>query len=190
MFIPQSLVPCVLHLSHRAKMAGHPGGRRLYQLLRRSFFWPDMSVDCYTIVQRCVSCAGNSVNLRQNSKGTQLFPAAAPLEFMEIDILGKLLTTMCGNRFQLVTINWFSKLVKTVPLSNISASTVARAFMDSWVLFYGLPKLLLSHNGSYFTSKFFRHACRTLCMPNLFTTTYHPQCNGQVERFNRTIIKA
>lgn len=53
----QSLVACVLRLSHDAEMAGHTGERRLYQFLQRSFFWPNMSLDCYAVAQICISCA-------------------------------------------------------------------------------------------------------------------------------------
>ena len=49
---------------------------------------------------------------------------------------------------------------------------------------------LLADNGKQFTSKFFLDVCRILKVHNSFTTTYHPQTNGQVERFNRTILSA
>ena len=55
---------------------------------------------------------------------------------------------------------------------------------------YGPPLRLLADNGSQFISKLFQEICRLLGLKNLFTSTYHPQTNGQVERFNRTIIAA
>ena len=55
---------------------------------------------------------------------------------------------------------------------------------------YGPPSYLLSDNGAQFTAKFFQHVCNILGIRNLYTTTYHPQTNGQVERFNRTILAA
>ena len=95
-----------------------------------------------------------------------------------------------GNRYLLVIVDRFTKLVKTVPLKNISASSVARAFVTHWVFKFGPPTDLISDNGNQFTSKFFLDVCRILKVHNSFTTTYHPQTNGQVEIFNRTIVSA
>ena len=49
--IPQSLKERVLGLSHYAKLAGHPGGRKLYKTLRRHFYWPSMALDCYAVAK-------------------------------------------------------------------------------------------------------------------------------------------
>ena len=53
---------------------------------------------------------------------------------------------------------------------------------------YGAPIWLLSDNGKKFIAKLFRETCRILGVKNLYTRTYHPQTNGQVERLNRTIL--
>ena len=187
-YIPRPLRDRVLRLSHYSKLSGHPGGRRLYHFLRRSFYWPSMAVDCYGVAKNCPSCARNRVLLRKHQKEMKLFPATAPLEFVTIDTLGELIRTPRGNRFLLVITDRFSKIVRTVPLKSISAESVAKAFVTHWVMVYGPPLWLLSDNGKQFTARFFQHVCRILGIENLFTTTYHPQCNGQVERFNRTIL--
>ena len=186
--VPESLQARVLYLSHHSKIAGHPGGRKLYYSLRRHFYWPSMPVACYATVRNCVSCAKNRIKLRRVSKKMKLFPASGPLEFVAIDILGELIRTPRRNRYLLVISDRYSKLVRTVPLKKISAIEVAKAFVHHWVFVYGPPALLLSDNGSQFTSKLFKEICNLLGTANVFNTTYHPQCNGQVERFNRTIL--
>ena len=188
--VPTSLQPRVLRIAHYSKISGHPGGRRLYQYLRRNFYWPSMAVDCYAVSKNCVQCARNRVRLRQHQKELRLFPASSPLEFVAIDLLGELIKTPRGNRFLLVISDRFSKLVRTVPMKTITAEAVAKAFVTHWVMAYGPPVWLLSDNGKQFTSRFFQHVCRILGVENLFTTTYHPQTNGQVERYNRTLLSA
>jgi transposase InsO family protein len=71
-----------------------------------------------------------------------------------------------------------------------TALAVAKAFCTHWVLSYGPPSYLLSKNGTQFTAKFFLEVFRELGIARVFTTAYHPQTNGQVERFNRTILNA
>ena len=183
--IPQSLQRRVLELTHHSLLTGHPGGRRMYAYLSRFAYWPSMSVDCYTVVKHCEKCARNRVMLRKKQKNLRLFPATAPSESVAIHILGELLETPRGNLLLLVITDRFSKLVRTVPLAKITAQSVAQAFVHHWCLVYGPPIWLLSDNGKQFTAKFFQHVCRLM-----FTTNYHPQTNGQVERFNRTILAA
>jgi len=120
----------------------------------------------------------------------RLFPANGPLEFVAIDILGPLLRTARGNKFLLVISDRYTKLTRTVPMTRITASAVAKAFAVHWAFTYGPPALLVSDNGKQFASRVFVHLCRILGADNTFTTTYHPQANGQVERFNRTLLAA
>ena len=75
-------------------------------------------------------------------------------------------------------------------MKGISAAEVARHFVRSWVFNYGPPEDLIADNGGCFTSKYFQDVCRIMNVHNSFTTTYHPQTNGQVERYNRTILAA
>ncbi|CDF32470.1 unnamed protein product [Chondrus crispus] len=188
--IPQSVRDRVLGLSHYAKLAGHPGGRKLYKTLRRYFYWPTMALDCYAVAKNCAACARERVKLRRNTKEMKLFTPKAPLEFVAIDILGELIITKRGNRYILVISDRYSKLVRTVPLKKISAAHIAQVFVHHWVFVYGPPVKLLSDNGTQFTARFFQNVCRILGIRNVFTTTYHPQANGQVERFNRTLTSA
>ena len=78
--------------------------------------------------------------------------------------------------------------MQVIPLRRIDTYTVAVAFVEAWILKYGPPKTLISDNGKQFAAKFFQAVCSLPGLSNIFTFTYHPQTNGQVERYNRTII--
>lgn len=54
---------------------------------------------------------------------------------------------------------------------------------------YGPPDVILTDQGPQFMSQLFHSVCRTLGIEPRATTPYHPQTNGQVERYNRTIVK-
>jgi len=71
---------------------------------------------------------------------------------------------------------------------SIKTHDVAVAFVNDWVFKYGAPDSLVSDNGSQFVADFFQRVCSLLRVSNLFTTTYHPQTNGQAERFNRSLM--
>jgi hypothetical protein len=52
---------------------------------------------------------------------------------------------------------------------------------------HGTPKAIVSDRGVNFSSKIFRHLCKTLGIQQKFSTSYHPATNGETERFNRTL---
>ena len=186
--VPATLRARILSLAHNHKLAGHPGQTRMYYTLRQRFYWPHMAADIQATVRNCHSCAKNRIRLRKRTNPMQLFPATVPLRDVSIDILGPLKRTKHNFRWLLVIADRFTKLTQVVPLKKITALTVSVAFVEHWVYKYGPPKLLLSDNGGQFASKFFQRVCGYLGLANVFTSTYHPQTNGQVERYNRTIL--
>ncbi len=76
----------------------------------------------------------------------------------------------------------------TVPLKNVTALSIAKSFVEFWILRYGPPAVVVTDNGSQIPSKLCQFACRMLRVKNAFTATYHPQTNGQAERFNRSLL--
>lgn len=187
-YVPESLRTRVMHLSHYPATAGHPGAKKMFNTLSQQFYWPTMVADVYQFVKQCHECTKENYTLTKRHKPVKLFPAEGPLSFIAIDLLGPLPKTTKGNQYILVIADRFSKLVRTVPLKTITTFNVATAFCHHWVFVYGPPKILLSDNGTQFNSKFFRSCCLILGVEQRFTTAYHPQTNGQVERFNRTIL--
>jgi RNase H-like domain found in reverse transcriptase/Reverse transcriptase (RNA-dependent DNA polymerase)/Integrase zinc binding domain/Integrase core domain/Chromo (CHRromatin Organisation MOdifier) domain len=188
--VPESLRGRVMSLTHHPKIASHPGGTRMYQNLRRDFFWPRMAVDIHEYVQGCSSCARKRLSTQRKTSHIKLFPPSEPFEFVAMDILGPLPETAQGNRFLLVIVDRFSKLTRTVPLRTTIATEVAKVFLFDWYCVYGPPVILLTDNGSQFISKFFQSVCKLLGVKQTFSTAYHPQTNGQCERFNRTVLNS
>ena len=189
MVIPPPLRQRALHLAHYTPASGHPGISRQFYTMRKDMYWPQMAADIAKVSKECHACANERVKLRQHASPMKLFPASAPLEFVAIDILGPLNpASQDGNKFVLVITDRFSKLTRAIPMRTITALNVAKEFVQHWICAYGPPKYLLSDNGSQFTSKLFAFVCAQFGIKNLFTAAYHPQTNGQTERFNRTIL--
>lgn len=93
----------------------------------------------------------------------------------------------CGNKFFIVITDLYSKLIKAAPTSKTTAAIVARVFVKYWINNYGIPGRVLTDIRPQFTSKFFSMVCAELGIETLTTSEYNSHCNGQVERFNRTL---
>ena len=81
-------------------------------------------------------------------------------------------------------------MTQLAPLTKVTSLATARAFCEKWVFPYGPPEVLLSDQGAQFTSRFFQHVCNILEIRQTMMSAYHPQTNGQTERFNRTLLSA
>ena len=81
-----------------------------------------------------------------------------------------------------------TKYPEAIPLKTIDAETVANALIDIFSR-TGIPREILSDQGSNFMSATIKHLCSLLHIKKLKTSPYHPQANGLVENFNGTLEK-
>jgi Integrase zinc binding domain len=77
--VPQSLVSRILYLEHYTPAAGHPGAHRMFQKIRKTFFWSRIALDVYKTVRKCDLCARNRISERRKTNPLKLFPANGPL---------------------------------------------------------------------------------------------------------------
>ena len=115
------------------------------------------------------------------------FNVGAPLERVALDILGPLPTSVRGNKYILIVGDYFTKWVEAFPLENQKAETVAEVFVREFVSRFGVLLQLHSDQGRNFESVLFSEMCRLLGIDTTRTTALHPQSDGMVERFNRTL---
>jgi len=185
--IPKSLRERVLTLEHLATVAAHPGMNRMYYTMRKAYYWPSMVTDIHSTITKCTTRAQNRLALRRNTTPLTLFQATEPLTELSVDIFGPIPASKKGNRFILVITDRFAKLTRCVALRRTTSMSVASAIMDAWLSAYGPPDRILSDQGPQFMSNFFIAVMKTLGIETVRTTAYHPQTNGQVERYNRTM---
>ena len=66
-------------------------------------------------------------------------------------------------------------------------TTAARFLQEDVICKYGTPKCILTDNGTHFTSTMMQQLFQRLGITHMYSTPYHPQTNGQIERFNSTM---
>lgn len=146
-----------------------------------------MANGVYEKVDKCVSCACNRNCNRQKSP-LQLFPSSEPLDFVGMDILGLLLKTASRNQYAVVITDCYLKRTRAISSSKTTSTHLANIFLDQWIIAYSIPSFILSDNGSQLLFKFFETLRGLLGAKQITTTAYHPETNGQVERFHRTMV--
>ena len=181
--IPNCRVAEVLEVSHRL---GHLSSTKMYFTLRVRFFWRFMVTDIKNFCDACVVC---QKRVGKQGKYGKLQPMLARVRNMLVscDHSGPYPTTALGNKYILVFTDHFSRFVELVAVKDLTTESTARAFIEFYVQRHGIPFYLLSDRGAAFTAGLFRLVCTILGVHKLFTTAYHPQCDGMTERFNRTM---
>ncbi len=188
--IPQELKEQAIRWHHDIPSSGHQGVARTKAKLKEKFFWFHLSKDVNSYVLSCDVCARNKKNKAYGVVPMTEYQAGAPMERVHIDFLGPLPKTANGNEHCLVMVDQFTKWVECVPLPSQKADVTAKAAIDSFFSRFGYPCQLFSDQGRNFESKLFEALCKSLQIHKSRTTPYRPSANGQVERFNRTLMDA
>ena len=163
---------------------GHQGILRTLSLLRERFYWPGMQEEATQHVLKCSRC------LRRKTP-PQVAPlqpilVTQPLELVHMDYLS--LEPSKGNiENVLVITDHFTRYALAYPSKTQTAQATARILWDNFICHYGFPEKFISDQGRNFESDLIKELCKIAGVKKVHTTPYHPQGNGQCERFNSTL---
>jgi hypothetical protein len=167
---------------------GHMNGVRTYARVRQHFWWPRMCSDILDYVAVCPTCAIRRPRTRPKSQIQSHVQASSPFEFVAMDLLA-MPESKSGNKYALVLVDYYSRYAIVSPLPDKSAKTVARVLLEKCILVHGHPGTILTDRGGEFLNEILISLCKALSIKKTFTTPYHPESDGVVERFNRTLLK-
>ena len=186
---PKDLQNFILENCHDSPTAGHMGIIKTLMNVKHYATWYQMQQAVTNYVRGCETCNKQKTGNRRAKAAQTSYHVGSPMERVHIDILGPISESDRGNRYVLVMVDQFTKWVECCALPDQSAETVARSFVDNIVARLGCPFELHSDQGRNFESNVVKEICRLLEISKTRTTPYRPQANGQVERFNRTIMQ-
>ena len=184
--VPSHLREQLLVQSHRGVYSGHFSGNRLYNTLVRHWWWPGMYADAMALCKKCPECAVVTGAGRQHRPPLQPIPVQRPFQIIGLDIMD-LPCTEQGNKHVAVFQDMFTKWPMVFPLPDQKAERLAKLLCEEIVPLFGVPEALLTDRGANLLSHLMLDVCTLLGIEKLNTTAYHPECDGMVERFNRTL---
>ncbi|GJW41468.1 putative reverse transcriptase domain-containing protein [Tanacetum coccineum] len=167
----RSWLPCygdlrsvIMHESHKSKYSIHPGSEKMYQDMKKLYWWPNMKADIATYVSKCLTYA--KVKAEHQRPSRLLVQLAIP-EW----------------KWDNITMDFITKLPREYdPLDKL-----ARLYLNRIVTRHGIPISIICDRDGRFTSNFWKSFQKALGTELSMRTAYHPEIDGQSERTIQTL---
>ena len=182
MVVPKGRRQQVLELAHSNLAAGHFGIKKTFGRISRHFLWPRMWVEVKNFVRTCAGCQRAARNDNSRAPLQPLPCVSEPFEKVAFDLVDPLPKTSGGHRYLLTMMCLYTKYPEAIPLRRVDQETVLEAMLEVFSR-HGLPKTILTDQGSVFMSKLTTKLWETLGVHRVRTSPYHPQSDGALERW-------
>ncbi|CAF1523812.1 unnamed protein product [Adineta ricciae] len=186
-YIPTTMIRMVLEAFHDHPLSGHFGVQRTLQKIRSRFWWPQMRKTIENYIASCPQCTKFNI-VRGKSFGhlKSYEPPNDVFQVVHMDFWGPVRPSASGNRYVVVLTDNLSKYVIAKALPTNSAHDTANFLLKNFILVHGAPLQLITDQGVHFNNKLMANLMHSTGIKHDFSATYHPETNGQVERFNAT----
>src|ERR1041385_988640 len=180
-------VDSVIFMTHNHETGAHFGVETTYDKIARRYYWKGMYKDIKDYIKYCDACQ------RRGQKGGKgnLYPikVGEPFERIGIDFVGPLERTKEGNKYILVVTDYLTKWPEARAMKEATAKNVVEFIYKEIICRHGCPKVILSDRGTHFRNEIVDGICEKFKIKHKLSSPYHPQTNGLVKRFNRTLCE-
>ncbi|GJX59351.1 putative reverse transcriptase domain-containing protein [Tanacetum coccineum] len=184
----RSWLPCygdlrtvIMHESHKSKYSIHPGSDKMYQDMKKLYWWPNMKADIATYVSKCLTCAKVKAE-HQRPSGLLVQPKIPEWKWDNItmDFVTKLPKTSQGYDTIWVIVDRLTKSAIFTPMRETDPlDKLARLYLKEVVTRHGIPVSIICDRDPRFASNFWRSLQNALGTNLDMSTVYHLQTDGK-----------
>ena len=173
--------------AHNHQFGGHNAALKSYIRISSSYYWPKLWTDILKHTKTCLCCQQRK---KSTDKPLPLHPLPNP-EWPKVrihaDLFGPMLAAGHQHKYILCITDAFTKYALVTAVKNKEAETVAKAIFNEWFCKFGIPVQIHTDGRKGFVNKFSNELFQLLNVQHTKTTLAYPQCNAQVEVFNKTV---
>nr|GFC00158.1 putative reverse transcriptase domain-containing protein [Tanacetum cinerariifolium] len=192
----RSWIPCygdlrtvIMPESHKSKYSIHPGSDKMYQDMKKLYWWPNMKADIATYVRKCLTCTKVKAE-HQRPSGLLVQPEIPVCKWDNItmDFVTKLPKSLQGYDTIWVIVDRLTKLAIFAPMRETDPlEKLAKLYLKEVVTRHGIPVLIICDRDPRFVSRFWRTLQKALGTSLDMSTAYHPETDRQSERTIQTL---
>ncbi|GJS66661.1 putative reverse transcriptase domain-containing protein [Tanacetum coccineum] len=192
----RSWLPCygdlrtvIMHESHKSKYSIHPGSDKMYQDMKKLYWWPKIKADIATYVSKCLTCAKVKAK-HQRPSGLLVQPDITQWKWDNItmDFFTELPKSSQGYKTIWVIFDRITKFAIFVPMRETEPmEKLERMYQKEVVTRHGIPVSIICDRDPRFASNFWRSLQKALGTNLDMSTAYHPQIDRQSERTIQTL---
>lgn len=186
LLVPRQFRNSVLRLAHNHLFGAHLGGEKTLQRILQRFYWLGIRKDVEQFCKSCPKCQKASPRPHLRAPLESMPIIDIPFERIAMDLVGPLSKSARGHEYILVIMDYATRYPEAIPLRNIASKTIAKELVQVFTR-VGIPKEILTDQGTPFINLLMKELCSTLHIKPIRTSIYHPQTDGLVERFNKTL---
>lgn len=147
-----------------------------------------MNNDIRNFIDNCPVCEKTKVHRHTHTPLQITTVASAPFEKIYVDFVGEINPNSDEGHKHIFSISCdLTKYVVMTPVFDCTALTAAKCIVEEICLVFNFPKIIVSDNGPAFISEVFKQMANLLKIKHVKTAPYHPQSNGAIERYHRTL---
>lgn len=178
----------ILNDFHLLPSSGHAGIRRMYNNIKKYYFWPGLEKSVKEFIRKCEKCQTQKYSSHYIKEPMSITTTAtSAMEKVFIDVVGPLDKDESNNSYILTIQCELSKYVEAYPMKSKSLLEVATNFVNNFILKYGIPDKCASDRGTEFLSSLFKDVCKILGITTLQSTSYHHQSIGSLENTHKSL---
>lgn len=177
----------VMNDYHILPTSGHAGIRRMINNIKKSYFWPGLERDVTNFVNKCKKCQMQKHSLPIKEPMVVTSTAMGAFDKVYLDIVGPLDKDYYGKVYILTIQCELTKFVEAYSLERKDAVSVAKSFVENFILRYGVPREIATDKGSEFIASTMREVCKLLHVTQLFSTAYHHESIGALENTHKNL---
>jgi IS30 family transposase len=185
----KSIQELILKEGHETVYSIHAGCEKMYQDLKKRFWWYGMKREIAEYAARCDSC--QRIKAEHQRPAGLLQPLQIPQwkwDEIGMDFIVGLPRTRASYDSIWVVVDRLTKATHFIPVKTTwNSAVLAELYMSRIVCLHGIPKKIISDRGTQFTSHFSQQLHEALGTHLKFSSAYHPQTDGQAERTNQIL---
>ena len=182
----------IIQEAHSGAAGGHFSVETTIKKIHQvGMWWPSINKDCKDKIAQCDTCQRLGRHLPKNEMLLLPINPILAFETRAIDFIGPFPKQgkRTGARYIITIVEYVTKWEEEEPVPSCTKEVATKFIYENIITSFGCPLTLISDQVTHFINQTIETLLKEFLIDHHRTSSYHPQANGAVESFNKTLTK-